>query len=333
MQRKLSLGSLLVIGGLIAVVLIIGGNYISRFLPWNSPDLVELEAEPVRHIKINSGSTKVQLVPTNGDQVKSHLEQRSLLGQYQMKVTSSRDQVEIQVVRKGLPMNFRGLFRSELTVYLPERVWESLQVEAGSGKITAADITAEEVTVNTGSGTIELNDLRADELNVKAGSGKVELTDIEADHLDATVSSGKLVVDGYTADYFQFQAGSGDVSVANGEGELYGSTGSGSITVTLDQLLHPASLEAGSGKIKVDTEQILADLDVQAGSGKIEVHVSDPDALNVDYRGRSGRATIAKDFNYTTQDSHRITGYFGTGGKDATLSVSIGSGSFTLSSR
>lgn len=332
MKKSLGLGSLLIIGGLIAVVLMVGGNYASQFIFGNSPDLVELDAEPVRHIKINSESTAVQLVPADGDQLKSHLEQRSMFGQYQMKVNTTRDTVEIEVERKGLHLNILGFFRSSLTVHLPEKIWESLEVEVASGLITADQVTAEELSLTTSSGNLELSELQAEELKVTAGSGNITLVDVAAADLDATVGSGNLVVDGFTTDQFKFQSGSGRVDLTSGEGELAGSTGSGDISLTLDQLLHPVSLEAGSGRLKVDAEQILANLDLKVGSGSIDVNVSDPDTLNVDYSGRSG-ASIPNGFHYTTQNDNRIIGYFGSEGSGATLNAQTGSGSFSISTR
>ncbi|HKE52489.1 MAG TPA: DUF4097 family beta strand repeat-containing protein [Actinomycetes bacterium] len=147
----------------------------------------------------------------------------------------------------------------------------SVDVETGSGTITARDVTGN-VTAQTGSGDINARDIGGN-AQVHTGSGTVTVSDVagttnaDADSgdvnardvtgsVDAVTGSGTVEVTLAAPTSIRAQAGSGDVTltVPDGSYRVVASTGSGDqhITVPSDPSA-PNTLEAhtGSGELTI----------------------------------------------------------------------------------
>ena len=76
-------------------------------------------------------------------------------------------------------------------VYVPEKLYESLLIEAANGRIKAEEIGAKAATVKTINGTIELQDLQTSTLHVSSDNGKILLQNIEGD-ISGNVINGEI---------------------------------------------------------------------------------------------------------------------------------------------
>lgn len=342
MKKSLSLGALLITGGLIALLIqfiVTGGSFSTNFIPWSSTSIAmeeSVDSSSIGKIKVNTASSDVKIVPANTDEITISLDGKASSNSAKaidLKVETAGDTLELGVERKNnIGFSLFQFERITLTVALPEKIWDNVEIDVGSGnidipqlagtsvtfstgsgKITAAGIEAENAYLKTGSGNLKLTDSNATTLSVRAGSGGIHLADIQADALEADVGSGSIKAERYYSGELSFQANSGKVTLTDGEGAVTGSTGSGDITLSAKELRHDTDLKVGSGRIRVTLD-------------------SKPDSLEVDYKGNSGSGKIDWDgFNYTTNERNRISGSFGSG--DVKLTARSGSGSFTLSQR
>ncbi|MBY7142702.1 DUF4097 family beta strand repeat protein [Virgibacillus sp. NKC19-3] len=71
-----------------------------------------------------------------------------------------------------------------LTVYLPEKAYESLLVDIDNGSFQADDLTVEAIDVSTDNGEVAMANIAAGMVNVTSDNGKIKL-----DHVDGAINS------------------------------------------------------------------------------------------------------------------------------------------------
>lgn len=258
-----------------------------------------LDAADVRNVFIQTGSANIEVVAGNSDQIVVRLDGRvssRMADRIDIKVKPGRDKLELGIERP----DHSGLgwfqFRASLTVELPKKEWDSIEVKVGSGNAKVEDIAGMDIRVGAGSGNIRLTEAKADKIDVHTGSGNITAEEFEAEQL-------------------QFQTGSGNVKLTDGWANLKGQTGSGNIKVELDELTHDAELRAGSGNVTVNLNNA-------------------PESLAIDYHANSGNGRIKWDgvkYDEKSERGNLLRGKIGNG--ETKLAVRTGSGNFTLGQR
>jgi lia operon protein LiaG len=275
------------------------GNHWFRWdlpFPMKSVDIKEqIAAGDIRHVNVRSGSSDVTVTRSDSDQIKVHLTGKAFSGfskNVDLEIEQRRDTLELNVVWPKGPF-FIIWADLQLTVELPEKKWDGVDIELGSGDTEVAGIKSGKIKVSTGSGDSRLTEAYADEIQIKAGSGDIETSRFESAVLEV-------------------EAGSGDIVLKDGTAAIRGRTGSGNIVVAAAQLRHDVNLTTGSGDVEVRLSQA-------------------PESLQVDYEGGSGEGRIHWDgfqIERFDEDGDVIRGKFGDGG--TLLKVRTGSGNFTL---
>lgn len=346
-MRKV-IGVLLIIAGIIGVVFMFNpamagkpGEWLSQAgdsLLNTATKEVHIEksvdAAGIKNVAVETGSVDVQLMPGSADDIAVRLHGRVS--------NNDADSISLQVTPQGetlqvsvqLPdgVNFGvHIFDVQLTVELPERQWNGLQVAVGSGNVDAERLNSALIEVNTGSGNIRMNgieartaalqagsgdittgDIHAESFTVQTKSGNIRIQDIEAVEMEAIASSGNLRVEKYESNVLNFRTISGNARLSDGHAKLNGESGSGNITIEADELRYDADLKASSGNVTVNLAKA-------------------PSDLAVDFSGGSGSGRIRWDgMRYEEQDNndHMVRGAFGNGG--TMLKVRTRSGEFTL---
>lgn len=263
----------------------------------NKVDIAEsFDAGRYRNVAIEVGSSDVNVVRGSTDKIEVRLHgktDKGNAGKIGLKSESKGDTLEFGIEKPdGMQLGFR-MISLTMTVELPEKEWNELNVKAGSGDVDVAEFEGTSVEAEASSGNVELSASVAKKIVLKTGSGDVKAS-------------------GFKADKVAFDSKSGNVVLEDGDAELEGETDSGDIRIELDELLR--------------------DTDVSAGSGNVTIELGrEPESLTVDYRGKSGNGKLGwKGFDYREKDEegHTIRGAFGTGGTK--LKVATGSGNFTL---
>jgi len=253
--------------GILLIAIGIGGLYMSLTKSWNFEwfglQNVEMEksvsAGDVRHIRIESGSTDVEVVQGNSDEIVARLHgkaSKNRADSYKLDVQTQGDTTRVDVDREvqfGFSFQWTDV---KLTAELPERVWQTFAIETGS-----ADIDVRQIV----SGQIEL----------KVGSGDIDM-------------------ETYTADKISFDVGSGDVRLTNGYAALTGETSSGDISIRAEKLQGDVDLKTGSGDVAIQLGQDPQSLavDFQAGSGEGTVKWSGMKAETINEKHNIVRGTF-----------------------------------------
>ncbi len=105
-----------------------------------------------------------------------------------------------------------------LTVTVPPRVYESLDVNIGSGSLEIVNINAQSNTVCLNSGKISYfndNDFTADSIGIEVGSGYIQAYGMHTREYDIEINSGKYEIFGLSGE------GSIDVNSGNGNVDFY----------------------------------------------------------------------------------------------------------------
>jgi len=262
MKSRVLLGILLIAAGIAGIFLAMNHSRISfgNFFNLSSSNVnivKTVDASDIRDIKISAGSSDISVVRGSSDQIEARLKgtiSSNRAGDVKLDVDTKGDSLILEASSgTGIGISYSELV---LTVELPEKVWDSVSVETGSGNINAEQID---------SGKIELN----------AGSGDVELVR-------------------YSADKLTFDIGSGNVELIDGQSALKGETSSGNITVKTGELTQDTILEAGSGNVivQVDREPESLEVDFEGGSGEGNVDWKGMKAVTIDDNGSTLKGTF-----------------------------------------
>lgn len=127
-----------------------------------------------------------------------------------------------EAIRTG--EGFDEIFRlGSLSVIVPPRIYDSLEVNIGSGSLEMADVNARSNTLYLGSGKLccsNNGDFVADSVDIEVGSGYIQAYGMHTREYEININSGKYEIFGLSGE------GSIDVNSGNGAVEFYRLDGS-----------------------------------------------------------------------------------------------------------
>ncbi|WP_099156705.1 DUF4097 family beta strand repeat-containing protein [Virgibacillus ndiopensis] len=186
---------------------------------------IEADNEKVEIVSTDDQTTKVELVGRSTEQI-----------QNQLKVEIEENTLSITLENEKL-FNFFHFMDSNLTlkVSLPEKVYESLQVDIDNGTVYAEQLNIKAVKGETNNGHIEMEDIVATTINVESDNGKISLENVS--------------------------------------GEINGETNNGKIYLETNDLDRPITLECDNGSIEIETENEPANatFNVRVDNGHINI--------------------------------------------------------------
>lgn len=160
---------------------------------------------------------------------------------------------------------FKGMFTfnsGNVTVYVPEKTYDALYANNGSGNTKILDIAARISSMNSGSGNIiyaQPDDFRSEEITLNIGSGNCSVYNADTHNYYVEMGSGNINMYGLT--------GKGDIDVSSGNCKLNYKELSGNIIVDM-----------GSGNLDLNfPKNISAEIFADIGSGDIDIEYYDTD--------------------------------------------------------
>ncbi|SDD48635.1 lia operon protein LiaG [Paenibacillus sp. UNCCL117] len=320
---KKSFGYILIAAGVLIALFVLnpvrlwsGGDFLFR-----AKDIQQeqsLDASRVRTVRVESGSTELEIVPGSSDQIRVWLSGKAsakFADGLKLKVEPEGDTARISVdVPDDVGVGIQRL-DLELRVEVPETGLKLLNVESSSGDVQLERINADQLQIRASSGNIHLEQLKGEKVLANASSGNVQAVDIQATTIDLQTRSGNLYAEDYKAAELKFETTSGDVKLEDGQAIVSGHTDSGRIRLEADELTRNTDLKGSSGDVIVALSQ-------------------QPKSLKLDYRGGSGEGKVEwEGMSYTIkqEEGKRIEGSFGSG--DIKLNVRTNSGEFRLEKR
>ncbi|WP_079527935.1 DUF4097 family beta strand repeat-containing protein [Halobacillus hunanensis] len=188
---------------------------------------IEISAnnDEVEIISTEDSTTKVELTGTSSEEIENYLSAN---------VAGSTLSIKLRDERMFDIFNFVGTSLT-LKVYLPEKVYDSLQVDIDNGSFQAEQLSINNVKAEADNGHIEMNNIAATMLNVEADNGVISLENIE--------------------------------------GKINGEVNNGEIYLKTNHLDRPITLESDNGNIEIETdkEPTNAVLDIKTDNGEATV--------------------------------------------------------------
>lgn len=126
----------------------------------------------------------------------------------------------------------RGMRRSDLSVVLPKKLWNSITISTVNGDICMADeLECGQLQASAHSGDLNLEHIVCSSMTLKSGSGDIIARELKGD-LHAETKSGDILVSGMLGCCELFSA-SGDISFEGSSIELNSSSTSGDVGLKL----------------------------------------------------------------------------------------------------
>lgn len=150
----------------------------------------------------------------------------------------------------------RGMRRSDLTVRLPEKLWEQVIISTINGDVSIRrGMNGKELRVTTASGDVELAETAFDRMDLRATSGDIEGRGLNG-ILRAETKSGDIELEGSCGRCELFSA-SGDICFSGVSKEINCTSTSGDVELDLENLPEKLTGSSISGDcdIRVPAEQ------------------------------------------------------------------------------
>ncbi len=276
-------------------------------------------------IDIDTGAGKVTLKPHSENYVRVTVD-----GQNYAQVNAKISGGTLKVYSEwGSGLNwFKRLFSGELfnsttarvTVLVPERVYDNLEIYCGSGTVVCDGIKALDVNLDSTSGAVKYkqpDNFTAESVGIEVASGQMNAYNVQTLKYDIGVSSGNVYVSGLS--------GTGDISVS-----------SGLVNVSFVELNGNCEVDVSSGDVNVYIpDNASADIQCSKSSGIIRVaafgvdkYAKDGETIqlnngeyNIDIDVSSGSVSVvdgemaapAKDITIDTNDGIATTAVAVTG--------------------
>lgn len=202
--------------------------------------------------------------------------------------------------------NFGSVKPSELTLTVPENLYNDLEMTLASGRIHSSAIKADKFKANVASGSLELG-MYAQDIKVNLASGKIILnncTDEAADDINVQTASGSIEMNGFRADNTKVELASGNVTLGGISGKVKGELASGKLVMTFAEWNDDLDIKLLSGK---------CDVTLPAGSG-VEASLKRlSGGMDIDLDGKTASLTGNSQFTVGGSNVHNVNGDVASG--------------------
>ena len=145
---------------------------------------------------------------------------------------------------------------STLTVVVPQKLYDRLDLNLGSGRASVDGIMINETCLNIGSGILVYDGCygSTENFSLDMGSGRAEVMNIDCGEYYFDIGSGSFSINGLSGSgSFHMGSGSGTLGLSKLNGNLYLNVGSGSLTVGLPRNINAEIYsDIGSGSVKMN---------------------------------------------------------------------------------
>lgn len=275
-----------------------------------------IPAQDIQSLSVDLSSTDLTVIPTKDKEIKVELEgkiSKKLKKKIELDVKESGKTLKVGLRNENqIQFNIGVLIvDTDVTIFLPEKLFDSITLTTSSGDITIQDLQGDGITLKASSGDIVAENSKAKEtFKIDTSSGEITSKNNEAGRFEMSASSGDLLIVDQKAIEAVLETSSGEMNLENIIGDL--------------------SAEASSGDIFVANEEVRGNIHVETSSGDIKIDFTQkPTSLAFEYKGSSGEGTIGLEgVAYDEKTEHEILGKIGSG--KYKLKANTNSGDFYL---
>lgn len=233
----------------------------------------------IKNVDIKADKADITIIPSNDD--KPYINVKDQDGKTKAKMEIVNDTLIIRVSREESIKKFLFIHLSlsvfadvHVTIQLPQKLYERLIVENGSGKIDIDSIQVKHSKIETDNGKINMRSILASTLKAKSDNGRIVIEHSNFTNAVASTDNGRIVVNKSRAEKFEFSTDNGRIELNEVIGEIYASTDNGRIEGYIPSVTKPLNWKTDNGSITLRTEEPLNDatLSVKSDFGRIDVY-------------------------------------------------------------
>lgn len=240
-MKKIVYGLLLLfIIGVVGTIISVSASGGFSLDTYNVSEKVVVNNKDFSKIEIDLSSSDLTVLPTTEKEITVELNgkiSKKLKKKIKLDVKERDNTLKIELKDEDqIKFNIGVMIvDTNVEVYLPEKIYESLKIDLSSGDI-------------------EIENIKSKEFILEASSGDIIVRDLEA-----TIN--------------QFHTSSGEIKASNIIGNIAADTSSGDITIQNEEVTGDIKAEASSGNVTVEFEKEPSSLAIQfkANSGEGEV--------------------------------------------------------------
>lgn len=220
-------------------------------------ETIEFRDETYDDIVIEADNVQVEVVPatTEGTMIE-FIGNTASDQRYDVQANVKENRLSVSVEEEWFKLfNFDFSFSTPtLMVYVPEKAYETIQLDTVNGRVEVRGLEGNEMQITTDNGRAAARDLDVNELQATTDNGQIELKEIRSNSVTS-------------------EADNGEIRMENVEGELSGKTTNGQIKLKTEHMDRPIDLHTDNGRIHIQTENepTNATLDVNINNGKVTI--------------------------------------------------------------
>lgn len=197
-------------------------------------------AQEIQELTISVHSGVVEIWPTSGEEIICYSNRRdSFYGQKGSRLTLKDEGLNTAI---------------QLRIYLPEKVWDEVELELGACRVSLEKMKAREMTVELGSGHLEAGYLETEKsMSIQVGAGLAEVEGCLAKKLELECGMGsmKICLEGTEEEYnYKLECGMGNLQI--GEDSFSGFGGEREVDNHAGRQLNA---ECGMGNLEIAFNQ------------------------------------------------------------------------------
>lgn len=184
---------------------------------------------------------------------------------------------------------FSGSTGECVKVYVPRRIYDSINVTTTAGSTEMIDVAAEYISLDTNAGSLlyaQPENQTAKRLDVSVSAGSCTVYNADAESFDISMSAGSIDVYGLTGEgSIDVSAGSGNINMAKLNGDIDINLSAGGLELNLpENISAEIECDISGGGVEVDYGDIKTSMkDTSLVIGKGEYHIfADVSAGGVD---------------------------------------------------
>ncbi|RKQ32675.1 DUF4097 family beta strand repeat-containing protein [Oceanobacillus halophilus] len=181
---------------IIALIVVIVVSMLIDF-PFGSNGTNEMEIkQDFDKLAVETENAKVIVVPVNADTARLELSGNKN-NKYKLDARVKGGSLEVDVDDRWFEWISVDLFsiskQPTLSVYLPQKQYNNVEISTNNGMIDASELEAEDIYVETDNGKIVLNEIRSTFIEAKADNGEIVLENVEGELISKT-DNGKMTL-------------------------------------------------------------------------------------------------------------------------------------------
>lgn len=237
------------------------------------------QEDDVKHVVIKSDQADIRILPSPTGKVYTELSEKA--GQTVVDIEREEDTLKITIRAKetkfkilGISFIFSKDSHSVVTIYLPEKLYETVNVKSDHGEISIEHLQMKQLLIRSDQGRTELRHILSSKSEVFVDTGRIVTKDCNFTEAQLKTDTGRIVVKRSKAERWNIETDTGRIVLKHAAGDITAHTDTGRIIYEAQDVTSPLYLKTDTGNIELLTNEPLQNATVKAKTdmGKISIY-------------------------------------------------------------